>query len=272
MKPRISLPLFFILLFAVSWIGAVPMVLASWNGTKLSTPVRLLQVLMLFGPGLVAVFVTAINEGKKGVRALLGALLKWRVGLHWYLIALLGPLVLFVAARQIALLFGSSLTALKAPSALLSVFASSFVAYLFLNTEELAWRGYALVKLQAKYGAMIASSIVGVLWGVFHLPIFWIKGGHPAGYPFLAFMVMIISMTFIFTWVFNGTKGSVLIVHLLHQSFNSWADAIPFYPRVCGTFVPLMITIVILFVVAILVSSTKRNSPSLEVHALGKSN
>jgi hypothetical protein len=97
------------------------------------------------------------------------------------------------------------------------------------------------------------------------------KGGHPAGYPFLAFMVMVISMSFIFAWVFNGTKGSVLIVHLLHQAFNSWADVIPFYPKVCGSFVPMILVIALLFTGAVLACLAMRNRASFETSALGTS-
>src|SRR5688572_13532652 len=95
-RERIGLPLFFLLLFC-SWIGALPMIFASY-GKQLSTPVRLLQILMLFGPALAAVLCTWLNEGRSGLRELFGRLLRWRVNPGWYALALVvPPLIFFIA-------------------------------------------------------------------------------------------------------------------------------------------------------------------------------
>ena len=166
------------------------------------------------GKGLVAALFVWINEGKPGLRLLFGRLIKWRVGLHWYLIVLLLPAVINLIVRQIGSMMGIKIPSLAAPETLLISFATTFVAYLFLNTEELAWRGVALPKLQERFNPHIASLIIGIIWGVFHVPIFLMKGGHPAGFPFSLYMVMVVAMSFIFTWAFNGTGGSLLIVHL----------------------------------------------------------
>ena len=256
-KPRISLPLFFVILFAVCWIGTIPMILSSWRSTKLPPGVALLQVLMLFGPGLVAIFVAGINEGRSGVKKLLARFIKWRVNIIWYLIALFGPLVLCLASRQISLLFGGHLNKLQPLPDLLIAFATTFVIYFFLNTEEFAWRGYALPRLQERFGITKATLILGIIWGVFHLPLFLMKGGHPAGYPFPLYLLMTFAMTFTFTWVFNNTYGSLLLVHLLHQSINAWAEAIAFYPRATGSLVGMIIAIVLLSVVAIAIVLTR---------------
>jgi membrane protease YdiL (CAAX protease family) len=103
-----------------------------------------------------------------------------------------------------------------------------FAGHLLLNTEEIAWRGYALPRLLARYSRWRASLSLGLILGLFHIPLFLIKGGHPAGYPFPIFLVMIIALTVIFTWLAQHTSGSVLLAHLLHQSFNAWAESIPF--------------------------------------------
>jgi membrane protease YdiL (CAAX protease family) len=256
-KPRIPLPLFFVLLFAVCWIGTIPMILSSWRSTKLPPVIAVLQVLMLFGPGIVAVFVTGMNEGLAGIRKLLVRFLRWRVNMIWYLIVILGPAVLCLASRQISILFGSNIHKLQSLPEVLMAFATTFVIYFFLNTEEFAWRGYALPQLQERFGITKATFILGIIWGVFHLPLFLMKGGHPAGYPFPLYLLMTLAMTFAFTWVFKNTNGSLLLVHLLHQSLNAWAEAIPFYPRATGSLLALIVAIILLSLVAVVIVLAK---------------
>jgi CAAX protease family protein len=256
-RERISLILFFVLLFAVCWIGTIPMVLSSWRTTRLPPAIAALQVLMLFGPGLVAVFVAGMNEGRAGVRKLLARFLKWRVNIIWYLIVLFGPVVLCLASRQISLLLGGNVPPLKPLPEVLNTFATTFVIYFFLNTEEVAWRGYALPQLQVRFGITKATFILGIIWGVFHLPLFLMKGGHPAGYPFPLYLLMTLAMTFTFTWVFNNTNGSLLQVHLLHQSINASAEAIPFYPRATGSLLAMIIAIVLLSLAAVAIVMTR---------------
>jgi membrane protease YdiL (CAAX protease family) len=240
------------------------MVLASY-GYKLSTPVRLLQIFMLFGQGIVAAIFTGINEGRAGVRQLFARLLKWRVGIHWYLIVLFLPAVMNLAVRQIGTMMGLKIPSLAGLETLLVAFASTFAAYLFLNTEELAWRGVALPKLQQRFTPNVSSLIIGIIWGIFHLPIFFMKGGHPAGFPFHLYMVMVVAMSFIFTWAFNGTGGSLLIVHLLHQSVNTWTEVLPSYPKAVGSVVPAMCTTAILVIWAIVVSIPRKSGGNPKV-------
>ena len=95
--------------------------------------------------------------------------------------------------------------------------------------------------------------LLGVIWGFFHLPLFLLKGGHPAGYPFPVYLVFGIGLTVVFTWLMQHAKGSLLVAHLFHQSINGWADAVPFYPRSTGTFVPFLVVVGILTVGALLI-------------------
>jgi membrane protease YdiL (CAAX protease family) len=109
--------------------------------------------------------------------------------------------------------------------------------------EELAWRGYALPRLLERYGAPRASLLLGALLTLFHVPLFLMKGGHPASYPFPLFAVMVLTLTVFFTWLAQHTGGSVLLAHLFHQSFNGWAEAIPFFPAVTGSLAPVLVAL-----------------------------
>jgi membrane protease YdiL (CAAX protease family) len=236
---RSSLVAFFIAAAVVSGVGFSPVVVASWRGAA-AVPawMRPLQLLMLFGPGLLAC-TWAWREGRwPAVRALLARVLRWRVAPRWYAAVLLGPPLVYVASVLLARAAGTSV-ALPAVDAAFAAFAPSFLLYLLLNTEELAWRGYAWPRLRDRFGALRGSLLLGVLWGLLHFPLFLMKGGHPGGFPPALFLAMTTAFSVLFALAFEGSGGSVLIAHLLHQSLNAWGDALPIYPRAAGSVVPV---------------------------------
>lgn len=251
-RPAISLALFFVITFAVSWLGTIPMIMASWRPGSLPPGVGLLQLLLFFGTALSTLFIVWWNEGGPGVSALLKRYLLWRVGWRWYAFVFLAPALLFWSALHLSAWLGAPALLLQPLPVLLTTFGISLMGYLLLNTEEIAWRGYALPALLQRYTPWRASLILGILMGAFHLPLFWLKGGHPAGYPLLWFLVMILALTVIFTWLLLETKGSLLLAHLFHQTFNAWAETIPFFPRMTGSLLPMMATISLLLMFALL--------------------
>jgi uncharacterized protein len=92
--------------------------------------------------------------------------------------------------------------------------------------EEIGWRGFALPRLQRLYGPLVGTLILGALWGLWHLPLFLIPSWDtPHGSPLdiALFVIWAVSIAILFTWVFNNTKGSVLLVILAHGSINSAA-------------------------------------------------
>lgn len=248
----LSLPLFFVLTFVISWLGTLPMIIDSWRPGQLPPGVALLQLLLFFGTALAALFVVWWNEGKAGIKTLLQRGLIWRVGWRWYAVVLLGPAVLFGSALHLTTWLDGPTITLQPLPALLTTFGISLLGYLLLNTEELAWRGYALPALLQRYTPWRASLLLGVLLGLFHLPLLMLKGGHPAGYPLPWFLAMVLALTVLFTWLFLHTKGSILLAHLFHQSFNAWAETIPFFPRMTESLLPMMVTITLLGGLALL--------------------
>lgn len=248
----LRLTTFFLLVFIVSWLGVLPVVLASWFGAAaIPGPLKLLQVLMILGPGIVALWAAWWEGGRAGLRQLLRGLLRWRVAGRWYVAVLLGPALVFGLSLWSSHALGLTPRSLYPFGTTLEVFLSTMISYLLLNTEELAWRGYVLPRLQASWGPLGASL---VLWGVgmlFHLPLFLLRGGHPAGYPFWLWAVLLLALTLIFTWIFNGTQGSILVVHLFHQAVNAWIEAIPLYPIATQSLAPIGIAIGLLLIVAI---------------------
>jgi membrane protease YdiL (CAAX protease family) len=131
----------------------------------------LLGIFGLFGPALAAIIMAAVTGRKSGVKQLLSRVVLWRVGVRWYLIALGLPTVLSIATAGLSYLLGASdfiqvgaLTVLE------------LVLFVLVVGEELGWRGYALPRLLEKRSAVTASLILGVLWGLWHLPTFLVPG------------------------------------------------------------------------------------------------
>lgn len=190
------------------------------------------------GPALAAVVVTGVLEGRSGVRRLLGRITQWRVGLHWYGVALFGFMLAYIDG-YIAVLGADPLTAMLQNWPL---FFTAFLPLLVLGIfvpsigEEPGWRGFALPRSEERYGPVWGTLVLGVLAATYHLPGFFTPFLGPIPFwGFVAFWLTAIAATFIYTWVFNGTGGSLLIVILLHAAGNAASgfltpifDALPY--------------------------------------------
>ena len=202
---RYPLASYFVLAYAFAWSLAL-----------LVSVSMLFGLLALFGPTAAAIIVTASADGRAGVRALLGRLAIWRVGLRWYVVALGLPALLSLGVVGLSL-------ALGAPAAVQFNELSPLAVILFMLVigEEIGWRGYALPRLQARYGALSASLILGSLWAGWHLSNLFIPGLEFYGYGFAAFALYVVAMTVLFTWLANQTRGSVLLAWLFHGAINT---------------------------------------------------
>jgi membrane protease YdiL (CAAX protease family) len=171
----------------------------------------LLGLFGLFGPALAAIIMATVTGGKAGVKALLSRVVLWRVGLPWYVIALGLPTVLSAATAGLSYLLGASKSIQVGALTVLEL-----VLFVLVVGEELGWRGYALPLLLEKRSAVTASLILGVLWGLWHLPTFVVPGTPQYGLPLAAFVLLTIEYSILMTWVFLHTLGSVLIATLFH--------------------------------------------------------
>lgn len=130
--------------------------------------------LALFSPAAAALIVAACTEGRPGVRRLLSRVAIWQVAPRWYLAALGLPALLSFGASSLSLAIGAPAEVRFSELSLLTV-----VLFVLVIGEELGWRGFALPRLQARYGDLGASVILGLLWAAWHLPNQLIPGlGH----------------------------------------------------------------------------------------------
>jgi len=172
-----------------------------------------------FTPSLTAIVMTAMREGGAGLRRLFRRVVRVRIGGRWYLAAL--AVVVAGTAGQVAAirLLGGRFD----PSQFVAQLGSA-VPLIVLGplSEELGWRGYALERLQTKMNALTASVVIGVVWALWHLPLFAMVGTSQsnADASFLAFSVAVISTSILYTWLFNNTGGSVWSAVFLHWIYT----------------------------------------------------
>jgi membrane protease YdiL (CAAX protease family) len=179
------------------------------------------------GPSLAAIAAAALIDGRGTVGALLRRATIWRVGVGWYVVALLGPALLFAVAVGFNVVTGARLgptDQLIDWSELGRLFLVQVVGVFAGAWEELGWRGFALPRLLKRYSPLWASLGVGGLWAAWHIPLF-MSGDVP--WADAAFLVM---ASVLFTAVFVRTKQSVLIAFLMHASLNATGGiAIPLF-------------------------------------------
>ncbi len=173
---------------------------------------------------------TAITQGRAGIKQLLRRYVLWRVGLSWYLVVLLGVLILALLPYLIQ---QGALSAFRLPE--LSFWPTYLIVYFSTLVfggplgEEPGWRGFALPRLEQCSGPLVGTFLLGVLWGFWPLPLFLLVPGYNGAgtgsvgilVHFVAFVILVIAYTVIFTWIFNNTRGSILMAILLHASINT---------------------------------------------------
>jgi CAAX protease family protein len=215
-------------MFMLTW----PIDLANSGVLSFQVP---LVVAVFVGYGLVfaSLIMTGMTLGKDGVIALLKRFLIWRVGWEWYLVAFL--LIPAISLIGIFLNAGLNQTPVDFSTVLAyEIFGRSanlpllivpfFLFDAIANGEEIGWRGYVLPRLQVKYTALASSLILGVTWGVWHLPKFL---SHWNTVSFAWFMVDVLAKAVLLTWIYNNTEGSLLLVTLFHASFNTAGVLLP---------------------------------------------
>lgn len=213
---------FFALTFLLTWTLWIGLASAG----LLHTPLFYLGV---FAPAFVALSLTARTEGRTGVVALLRRLVEWRVPGRWYLFAL---------GYMIAIKLGVAIVHRLATGAW-PRFTDDALQYLFLGVagsiatfwgqtgEEIGWRGYALPRLAERIGLRGGSVLLGVVWAVWHLPLFYLPATTTTGQSFPLYLLQVTALSVAIAWLYGHTGGSLLLVMLLHASINNMRNLVP---------------------------------------------
>src|SRR5215217_4826624 len=227
---------FFTLAYALTWLAWSPWFLSEdgvgllpYDAEGISNYLN--TVALIVGHTLSAFVMTGATEGREGVRGLLRRIVLWRVGLWWYLFVLAGIPAIILLSTVFLPGTLASFEASAVPSTLF-LYVVAGPVFLFIGGpvfEEIGWRGFALPRLQWLHGPLVGSLVLGTLWGLWHLPLFLIPSWDtPHGsLPEVAlFVILAVSIAVVLTWVFNNTKGSVLLAILAHGSINSAAVSV----------------------------------------------
>jgi len=202
---RYSLVAYFILAYAFAWVFA-PLIAIS--------PIYGLPGLL--APAIAGLIVARVTGGRARVSELLGKLTIWRANVVWYFVALGLPALLSLVVAVLGRVFGGDSVLQPAPLTPLIL-----IVFVLVVGEELGWRGYAQPQLEKHYSPLMAAIILGLLWGFWHLPNFFIPALPHYEAPLPAFIVYTTALAILAAWLLKHTRGSVLIATLLHGSTNS---------------------------------------------------
>ena len=234
---------FIIITYLISWTIWIPLIFMGDGWVK---------SIGIFGPTVSALILTAAADGKSGLKSLLKKVLIWKVNIGWYAFSFASTLIVSGLALVIYKVFGGEVVNTNDPGKwyLIPVI---FLYVLFFSVlgEEFGWRGFLLPRLQEKYNALTSSLIIGLVWGFWHLPLFFIAGDFHANIPFWLFLIQDIALAIIMTWIYNNTKKSLLLVHLFHAASNATVGLMPILPYAPEwNLTPLYITVALLILVS----------------------
>lgn len=205
-----SLIVFFVMSYLITIISVVIIIF----GTIVSIDLIFFYI-SIWSPTISAIIIAGIIGGWSEIKQLLSGFLKWKVGGFWYFAGfflMIGPLVFTL----FYLLFGG-----EAPGN--PELTGGLIFITLINTlingplsEEAGWRGFALPRLECRFGSLISSLILGIIWACWHIPFYFIE----SRIPFYIFIILVLVVTILMTWGYNNTKGSLLITVIFHFSFN----------------------------------------------------
>jgi hypothetical protein len=190
-------------------------------------------LLAAFGASLAGIILTAIVSGKEGLKKMFRRLFIWRVGVGWWAFAILALGIMYLVGLLLSTAVTGSPFELSLNQPLFMIFPMIIMQF-FMDSglgEELGWRGFLLPRIQARYNALISSIIVGMTWGLWHLPLFLVPsvpplyeiaqvyGVVPSLLGFSIFFT--VPWAILYTWLYNNTKGSLLIAGVFHAA-QAW--------------------------------------------------
>jgi len=215
---------FAVLAYGLSWAYWLPLVLTG-QIVRLGSAVS--QFPALLGPMIAAFVVTAVIDGRAGVRDLAARMVRWRVPARWWLFAIGSPLALLAIAVIItAVMSGAPDLADFGRMAGLPEWGVLFVWVMFVVVnglgEEIGWRGFALPALRERHGLVAATLLLVPIWAGWHLPLFFLLQNYrdlgPVGVP--GFLIGLACGSILLGWLYESASSSILIVAVWHGTYN----------------------------------------------------
>ncbi len=231
-----SLWSFFMLAFGFAWLCWLPAVLASFGLWTLPVPHIVPVIIGAHGPLVAAVALTYQAGGWAAVKQLLRAGFNLRLAPVWWLVGIGLPVVL----TGLAVWLNSRVSGYEPDTALLAqplMIVPTFLTLFFVGgsvQEEFGWRGYALPRLLTRWNPLSASLILGVIWGGWHWPLFYVTGVSQAYMSFGVFFLLTTAFSLVFTLIFLRTKRNLFSALLLHTAINTAFALFPPFEQKLG--------------------------------------
>lgn len=209
------------LAFGLSWVPWLAILVTT--GDPFADPASVaLFVGGGFGPTLAGVILAGVSQGRTGLRRLGNDLMRRRLG-RWYGLLLL-PLPVVVIAVAVTVTLGEASWELAGPAHMILLPTALLGGLLLGGLEEIGWRGFLQPRMQDHVTALTGSVVVGLVWALWHAPLFFLESTSQASSSPLWFTVHAIALSVILTWIYNGTAGSLLLVVLFHGTTNGWYE------------------------------------------------
>jgi len=250
---RHPLVAYFALAYAITWAIAFLLVASVRGLIGVQIPPGA-HFLAAYGPMLSAIIITGITSGADGIRELVERMTRWRVG-RWILVALFSPVALYLIAATIMRIWSGSWPDFSRFGGVLEVSGLGWLAGWAFHTltfgigEETGWRGFALPRLQKGRNALSATLILSVLWALWHLPMFFYKENfmNMGIGMMIGWFLGLFSGAIVFTWLYNSSGGSILMVALWHGTYNATVTATePTIAAIVSTFVMIAAVVIVL--------------------------
>jgi len=234
---------FFLLTFAYSWVIWIPSVL---DGIGIKLPFNVagystvVVIIGAFAPLMAALTLVGQEGGWRGIKTFFGQALDFHIKPVYLVLALALPLLIHLIAHYLALAVGLDVAKTLFPTdtslAPIVLAIPYFILMLVLGggQEEFGWRGYAQEPLQEKIGVIPASLVIGLIWGIWHLPLWFMAGDLHSAYSFLAFVMMTSSISIIYAWLYNSSGKKLIVVIFFHAMSNTAAPLLPFLHGIEG--------------------------------------
>jgi membrane protease YdiL (CAAX protease family) len=208
--------IYFILAFLISW--------PVWISGDLLLPEGLRTITLVigaFGPFCAAIILVRVTEGRSGLRHWFRTIFNFRIPLFWYLLGgILAPFIIASLHHLIYLALGG-LSGVDFGPQWLGYFVYLIpTALLTGGNEEPGWRGYITPVLIRKFNIIVANVIIGVLWALWHLPMYLTGDWGGNNQPISWLIAYCIPLSVILTWLFYRSKRSIVPVMLLHAGSN----------------------------------------------------
>jgi membrane protease YdiL (CAAX protease family) len=214
-----SIAIYFILSYAITWGGILLIMAANGFGQEIGMGTFALIFLAMFtGPSLTSLVLTSTLEGREGLRELFSRMKRWRVGFGWIVVAIFTIPVLMSSTLYF---LSATVSPTFKPAWIIPGFLAGLIAGFF---EEIGWTGFALPRLQKKYGGLVAGILLGLLWSFWHMLADYfgnINAMQGAWFPhFLIYWaVSLTAYRLLMTWVYQNTK-SLLVAQLMHAFYT----------------------------------------------------